>query len=122
MQLALSSELAQTLVASVELADERVGATERAHIERLDAMRAECSNKLSSLQVGRVRGTATCHCRQCARHALFGFHRLRGRSEAVSRVLGHRHCTAVLCSISCTSSSESKVRLRAMQTITTSRS
>ncbi len=58
MQLALSSELAQTLVASVELADERVGATERAHIERLDAMRAECSNKLSSLQVGTVRGTA----------------------------------------------------------------
>ena len=57
MQLALSSELAQTLVASVELADERVGATERAHIERLDAMRAECNNKLSSLQV-RVRGTA----------------------------------------------------------------
>ena len=51
MQLALSSELAQTLVASLELADERVGATERAHIERLDAMRAECNNKLSSLQV-----------------------------------------------------------------------
>jgi hypothetical protein len=51
VQLALSSELARTLVASVELADERVSATERAHIERLDAMRAECNNKLSSLQV-----------------------------------------------------------------------
>ena len=87
MQLALSSELAQTLVASVELVDERVSATERAHIERLDAMRAECNNKLSSLQ---VECAAQLSRRQCARHPLFSFHRLRGRSEAVSRVLGHR--------------------------------